>query len=85
MWPDRWKSVAHAVPVDPILCTRHAARITCRMLQTYGSLEICASSRLHEIWRFFVFHLPRTWADVRELIPRIRPKVRETAHRKGYR
>lgn len=73
--PDRWEDEARLVTVDPIISPRRAARATYEMVERYGCVEVCAASKVTEIWRLLIFHLPRTWADIREFIPRIAPKL----------
>jgi peptidoglycan/xylan/chitin deacetylase (PgdA/CDA1 family) len=78
VYPDRWENGHLEVRLDPILGAHEEIRSVRDALQKEGSIQISPSSVLRDIWRYIFFHFPRTWSDIRELVPRIWPKIAGT-------
>jgi len=76
VFPDTLTAPAATCRTDPILAPRKAAEATARMLSTGRSASVEPPGFAKDLLNCLLFHLPRTFEDVRMVVPKLRAKAR---------
>lgn len=75
VYPDRTDDAVLICGSDPILAPRSVMEQTTARLVKTDSVAVVPPPRWRDFLNFCIFHLPRTLDDIRELAPRIWPKI----------
>ncbi len=75
VYPDRIEDAVSISGSDPILNPRRTAEEALAKLKSRNSVVVSPPSRWRDLLDWFVFHVPRTIVDLRELAPKVWPKI----------